>query len=162
MSRTLFNPFQLPAGVVVQTVSTNYSAVATGTTVIPYDDTLPQNTEGDQFMTQSITPKSATNRLFIQARISLAISSNGQRIAALFQDSTANALATHSTYVGNWTDIVVLVLSYDMLAGTTSSTAFKVRCGSETAGTWTFGGSGGARKFGGSITSNITIMEYKA
>lgn len=153
---------KVPTGTPVQMVATNYSAVATGTTVIPNDDTIPQNTEGDQFMSQGITPKSATNRLFIEAELSLAISSNGQRIAALFQDTTANALAAKSTYVGNFADPVILRLTHDMVAGTTSATTFKVRAGSEAAGTWTFNGSAGARKFGGVTLSTIKITEYKA
>lgn len=33
-------------GAVLQVVNTHSGAVATGTTVIPNDDTLPQNTEG--------------------------------------------------------------------------------------------------------------------
>jgi hypothetical protein len=153
---------QLATGTPVQIVATNYSAVATGTTLIPYDDTIPQNTEGDQYMTQAITPKSATNRLFIEVRMSLAVSSGSQRIAALFQDSTANALAAMTTFTGAFTDMIVINLTHDMVAGTTSSTTFKVRAGSDTAGTTTFNGAIGARKFGGITLSSIKITEYKA
>lgn len=152
----------LALGSVVQVVSTNFSEIVTGTTVIPNDDTIPQITEGVEFMTQAITPKSTANILVIEANIFLAISSNGQRIAALFQDATANALAAESTYVGNFTDPVVLTVRYTMTAGTTSATTFRIRGGSESAGTWTFNGTGGARKFGAITKSNFKITEYKA
>ena len=38
-------------GIVVQTVHTQDGEVATGTTNLPFDDTIPQNTEGDEYMT---------------------------------------------------------------------------------------------------------------
>lgn len=154
--------FNSTPGLVVQIAATNYSAVATGSTMIPNDDTIPQITEGNEFMTQIITPKSATNRLFIEAKISLAVSSNASRIAALFQDATANALAVQATYVGNFTDPVTLYITHDMVAGTTSSTTFRVRGGADVAGTWTMNGQAGARKFGGVTLSSIKITEYMA
>jgi hypothetical protein len=46
-----------------------------------------------------------------------------------------------------------------MDAGTTSETTFKVRAGGEEAGTTTFNGVGGARKYGGVLASSITITE---
>jgi hypothetical protein len=54
------------AGVPVQVVSMASSVVATGTTIMPLDDTTPQNTEGNQYMTLDITPKSATNKLVVR------------------------------------------------------------------------------------------------
>ena len=50
----------------VQVVNTQTGAVATGTTVMPIDDTIPQNTEGDQYMTLAITPTHASNKLLIE------------------------------------------------------------------------------------------------
>ncbi len=50
---------------VVQVVNTQDGAVATGTTVLPWDDTIPQNTEGDQYMSLSITPTNASNKLIL-------------------------------------------------------------------------------------------------
>lgn len=149
-------------GMVVQIVSTNYSAVATGTNLIPNDDTIPQITEGTEFMTQAITPKSATNRLFIEAKIFIASTSNANKIAALFQDATANALAAQSVYIGGFGDGVGLYITHDMVAGTTSPTTFRVRGGGDVAGTFTFNGSASARKFGGVSLSTIKITEYKA
>lgn len=153
---------KLATGVPVQVVSTNFSAVATGTTVIPYDDTIPQITEGDQFMTQAITPKSATNRLFIEAKIYATNSVVQEIIGALFQDATANALAATVQYATTGTGEVQLILTHDMVAGTTSSTTFRTRIGGATASTTTFNGRGGARKFGGITLSTIKITEYKA
>lgn len=151
-------------GMPVQVVGTNYSAVATGTTILPVDDTIPQITEGDEYMTQAITPKSATNILVVEAVISFAISLGSGNSAgfAIFQDSTANALAATCTTTAGVNYLYTMNLKHKMVAGTTSATTFKVRAGTAVAGTFTFNGSAGGRLFGGITRSSITITEYKA
>ena len=59
------------ATAVVQIVNVTDGALATGTTVIPQDDTIPQKTEGDEWMTLAITPKASSNKLFIQAVVNM-------------------------------------------------------------------------------------------
>lgn len=138
------------------------SAVSTGTTVIPQDDTIPQQTEGDQYLSQTITPKSATNLLIIEVDIYLGHSANAAKIAALFQDSAANALAARYIYQGNWVDPTLITLRHIMTAGTTSATTFKVRAGGSSAGTLTVNGSTGSRTMGATSKSSIMITEVKA
>lgn len=144
----------------VQKVSANFSAVATGTTVLPLDDTIPQNTEGDQYMTLAITPKSATNKLVIRATAFVSASIGTSLCGALFQDSTANALAADVAYQSQATGVAKLVIEHTMTAGTASATTFKVRCGPQSAGTMTFNGGSGGRFFGGITLSNMTIEEF--
>jgi len=154
---------KLDNGATVQRVYTNYSALATGTTTIPLDDTIPQNTEGTEFMSLAITPKSTTNILTIDAVILLSVNTTGSDlIAALFQDSTANALSAVSSYMATATGRVVLFIQHAMVAGTTSATTFKIRGGSALAGTTTFNGFNGNRTFGAITKSSITITETKA
>ncbi len=155
----------LPNGIVLQVPSTNYTATATGTTQIPFDNTIPQNSEGDQYMTQTITPKSTTDRLNIEATVLVSHSANNVFMTlALFQDSTANALAaTHFYGVAVATGGMNITLKHDMAAGTTSSTTFKIRIGAGSVGTTTFNGAGGiSGPYGGVTISNIRIIEYKA
>lgn len=153
-----------PTGMAVQTVSTNYSAVATGTTQIPEDDTIPQITEGFEVMTQTITPKSSTNLLVITVTVMASHdTANRDHIVALFQDSTANALyATIGNFVTVATAMATTKFTFTTTAGTTSATTFRVRIGSNSTGTMTFNGQSGGRKFGATPKSNITITEYKA
>ena len=81
---------------------------------------------------------------------------------ALFQDSTANALAAvNSPIIVTGVAIVGGVsFIHTMTAGTTSATTFKVRIGASAAGTTTFNGSAGARFLGGVYASSIVITEY--
>ena len=138
-------------------------AVATGTTTIPQDDTIPQNTEGTQFMSQAITPKSATNILVIEAELFVGGSATGLDIvAALFQDTTANALTAKQSWVDvNGRVAGGITVKHVMVAGTTSATTFKVRVGGSSASTITFNGGAGARKYGAIPKSSMIITEYK-
>jgi hypothetical protein len=144
-----------------QRVYNQTGSVATGTTILPNDDSIPQSTEGTQFMTKAITPKSATNILEIKATVHCSYSVNETLSIALFQDSTANALAAISENQDNATGMVCLDLTHTMVAGTTSSTTFKIRGGGNGAGTFTFNGASAARRFGGVSASSMIITEYK-
>jgi hypothetical protein len=149
------------AGSTVQVVNVQSGAVATGTTVMPHDDTIPQKTEGDEYMTLAITPKSATNKLKIEI-VFLGESSSGDNMpVALFQDDTANALAGVMNYATGASNYAIATFTHYMTAGTTSATTFKVRSGNEGSGTLTFNGKSGARKLGGVMASSITITEIK-
>lgn len=153
---------KVAAGISVQTVAVNSSAFASlGTNLIPYDDTIPQITEGTECLTLAITPKASANRLFIEARIFLGNSVANDLIGALFQDATVDALAANAVYQSGPNGGVTLILTHDMAAGTTSSTTFRVRAGGNGAGTTYFNGPTASRKFGGITTSTIKIMEYK-
>lgn len=145
---------------VKQMVHTSDGELATGTTAIPHDDTIPQNTEGDEYMTLAITPTDTSSRLKIEVVVAGTINGDVRVTTALFQDSTANALAaTQILQSANWAN--TMSFNYVMTAGTTSATTFKVRIGG-TSGTYTFNGGGAARKLGGVLSSSITITEMSA
>lgn len=115
---------------VVQRVSTSSSTEVSTTTVIPYDDTIPQNTEGAEIITQAITPKASANILVIDVVIPMcSMNAAGTISAGLFQDSTAAALSAASISIDAVNASRQLVLRHIMSAGTTSSTTFKVRIG---------------------------------
>lgn len=150
-------------GTIVQIVNTQTGAVATGSTVMPSDDSIPQNTEGDEYMTLAITPTSATNKLKIDV-VWHGDSSGAQdcMTVALFQDTTANALACVGQYTTGENDNMTIVFSHYMTAGTTDETTFKVRAGLAQAGTTTFNGRSSSRLYGGISASSITITEIAA
>jgi hypothetical protein len=144
---------------VAQVVSTLSTGVNTGTTRIPIDDTIPQITEGDEYMTCTITPTSALSTLVIQVVICLSASAGASNVVALFQDTTANALAAvhaGTSSAAGW--ILVATLQHTMVAGTTSATTFRVRA-SCNSGTLTFNGTAGGRLFGAITKSSIVITE---
>ena len=150
-------------GKIVQVVNTQTGAVATGTTQTANDDTIPQNSEGNEWMTLAVTPTSSSNKLIIDVLCNCDASGDDHSVVlALFQDSTANALAAVHHEMGSGYQLNPVFLRHYMTAGTTSSTTFKVRGGTTNSGTVTFNGNGGSRVFGGVMASSITIWEIAA
>ena len=152
----------LPAGSTVQVVNVESGAVATATTTMPDDNTIPQKTEGNEFMTLAVTPTHASNKLRIDVAIILGVDTGASTITgALFQDDTAGALASTIHYAYNGSRAYGVNFTHYMAAGTTSETTFKVRAGIEDADTVTFNGHSGGRIHGGVLSSSITITEIK-
>ena len=145
----------------VQVVNTETGAVATGTTNAVADNTIPQNTEGDEYMTLAITPTNTNNKLLIQVVGNFAINAADNLVMALFQDSTANALAAVQWFTSGSNHSQQINLNHFMTAGTTYSTTFKIRAGETGSNTVTFNGAGGTRVFGGNGSSSITISEIR-
>jgi hypothetical protein len=153
-----------PSGKCLQMVSMIDSAVATGTTLIPMDDTIPQNTEGTEFMSLAITPISATSKLVIMVDAIVAIANGSIEVtSALFVDSTAGALAASSVFPYYSTNqrAEQLSLKHVVASGSTSARTYKFRMGPNTTETITFNGKSSARIYGGVASSSITIMEIE-
>ncbi len=150
------------SGTLLQWVATEPGALATGTTVMPYDDTIPQSSEGDQYMSLAITPKSSASTLMVHVLGIFSQSGAAVTSMALFQDATAAALAAVDFDSRNADQSFTLPLTHTMTSGTTIATTFKVRAGPSAGSTTTFNGSGGARKFGGVAASSIMIAEVSS
>lgn len=144
----------------VQIVTTQVGTLATGTTLVPFDNTIPQSTEGDQYMTLAITPTNVNSTLEIDVLWCGGNSGGNYLAVCLFQDSTANSLAASWNAGFQPNTPVSISLKHLMTAGTLSATTFKVRCGGISAGTTTFNGFSGNQLLGGVLASRITIKEY--
>jgi len=143
-----------------EAIGTSYTALgtsATGTTTIPIDNTIPQNTEGNQFITGTYTPRLASNLLQVDYKLQLTTSASGVMAAPLFQDSVANALVTpfQSMIIS---ERYQLNGKYTAKAASTSATTFKVRAGLNSAGTWTLN----ENFYGDTENSWINIVEIAA
>lgn len=159
----LFGPGVLLPGTVVQAPRFDTGAVATGTTTIPIDDTPPQIAEGDQYMSLTVTPSGAANVLRTRAQGHVTnTAAPSDVVSALFQDSTADALKATNTVIPTNGYIMVHNLEDVRLAGSTSPTTMKYRAGNGSAGTTTFNGTGGVRRYGGTFNSYIQIEEVTA
>ena len=149
-------------GKVLQVVNFQTGAVATGTTQILNDNTIPQNTDGDEYMSLAITPTSDTSKLRIDIVYNMSHSATNTWFnGALFQDATAGALASNASYESVGTAGNTVSFSHTMTSGTTAATTFKLRLGGHKVGTTTFNGQSGVRRHGGVLSSSITITEYE-
>lgn len=128
-----------------------------------HDNSKPQQTEGVEILTLSITPKNANNLLVIKTNAWGANTNADWVTIALFQDANANALNTSlSGYVSTVGWPTSAELMYSMIAGTTSTTTFKIR-GSAVSSSWYVNGYvAGLNFFGGRSNTFLEIMEIKA
>jgi len=123
----------------VQFVQAATGANVSIVTTIPRDGSIPQQTEGTEFLTLAITPTKATNRLVLTCAINAQLTAVGgsrHAVGALFQDTTANALTSitmESTTIA-LTSAGTFTLHYTMIAGTILPTTFKLRAGLNVAG----------------------------
>lgn len=149
-------------GDIIQRQRTDSGAVISSTTDIPLDDTIPQITEGDELITQAITPMSALNVLDVKVSLVLYCGNSDFGVAALFRDSTANAVAAIILGVSISSDMAWM--HYTALAGSVSSTTFRARAGlaATSAYTLTLNGQTGARRLGGVSNSYIEVTEIVA
>lgn len=143
-------------GLAVQMVYTQTLTDEVSNTAIPNDDSIPQIGEGEECMTVTITPKSATNILNIRSTVLLRAANKVCSIA-LFQDTTANALAASKTFTATTGQHSPATIDFFKVAGTTSATTFRIR----------FGSNDGAAVdlndvFGAAIKSSLVVTEYKA
>jgi len=158
-SGDLSNCTGYPIKVVQVVEATPYKTYSSITTVIPIDDTIPQNTEGDEILTVAITPTNASNRLRIEAICEMVnAGSNLDCSMALFQDSMAGALAAATKQLGGSGVYSQIVLSHEMAAGGTSAITFKIRIGPG-SGTIYLNGNASNRIFGGVTATRLRVTE---
>tara|TARA_R110000796_G_C14438604_1_gene422035 strand:+ start:52 stop:552 length:501 start_codon:yes stop_codon:yes gene_type:complete len=149
------------AGKVVQMVNYQTSTVISTTSIIPWDNTIPQITEGAEFLSLSITPQSASNILIIEGVLSVTADIVNQISAkSLFIAGTSNALYTTNTYISSNNQMLAVPMRYKMVAGATTPLTFSIRAGNHTANRVTMNGWQGAVYYGGSWTSSIQITEF--
>lgn len=119
------------------------NTVATGTTAIPNDNTTPLITEGDQYMSQAITPTFAGNVLHIHGMATFAHSAAPATIAMAVNDGTTVLSATRcSANAAGFCD--TRPFEYYGVANTVAATTWAVRAGASTGATSTFNGQAGA------------------
>lgn len=149
-------------GQVVQHQRNQTGAMATGATTTANADAIPSSSEGNQFMSQAITPSSAANVLDVDTITNGAVATGiVVMTVALFQDAVVNALAAVQDVPQQINLQIIFPMRHRMLAATTSATTFKVRMGA-TANTVTFNGINGARKLGGVADSFLAVQEIMA
>lgn len=147
-----FNP------VVLQVVTAELVTSGSNAATIPEDTTIPQNTEGTEILTCSITPKSASSKLYVEAITHLGNGAVTRSIAALFRDSTADAIAAGKIKVDGPDTAYSLTVKKVVDSTATTLTTFKLRVGGA-SGTVYWNRDSTGSTLGGVFTTTITITE---
>jgi hypothetical protein len=155
-------------GFPVQVVNTASAATATISATIPWDNTIPQNSEGTELtaLATTITPTSNTNKVLVRVDLQLASDTNwgGSCIAALFRDSVADALSVRVVTVPQAT-IGHLTLEFLDSPATASATTYKLRLGYIGAALYVNSGVGTSAplaRFNNTFRSTMTCTEIKS
>ena len=151
----------LPTGSVIQVANVQTGALISATVTIPFDNTIPQITEGTEYMTLNFTPTSASSMLLIDVVVNHCVAGVSFATAALFEGTTANALATSVVMCSNNSGFEQHSFRHKMTAGSTSQKTFRVRGGENDGNEVSFNGRGGGASYGGSMASSITVMEIQ-
>lgn len=138
-----------------------YTTNANMTTIIPADDTIPQNTEGTQILSVSHTPKKTTNRLRLRFQGQVSASTNITVIVALFSSASANALRAVTATVTTANYSLQTALEYEYVPGTTSPLTFSVRVGPSSAATVALNGNTTGRLVGGAAGATLVVEEIE-
>jgi hypothetical protein len=108
------------AGAIGQMIHSMTTSTANITGTIPHDNTIPQNTEGSQLTTITITPQNASSTLLIEWVVHGSLSTNGTFCtSAIFVDTTANALTATSWEADSSAATGMGVGAYSLSAGST-------------------------------------------
>tara|TARA_S200000501_G_C20838446_1_gene750457 strand:+ start:1716 stop:2234 length:519 start_codon:yes stop_codon:yes gene_type:complete len=142
------------AGKILQVLYATSHEYITSTTLVPFDDTIMQITEGVEVITKAITPASASNLLKIDFHSTVGGTQNYMTFG-IFQDSTANALASSYFYGTHSNDIA---LSTVIVAGTTSATTIRCRVGNSSGTVSINGYSTSGYPLGGDIPHTTLIV----
>ena len=149
-------------GRVLQVVQTSYTTSSSTVSAIPLDSTIPQNTEGTEILSASITPASSSNKLLIEVSLPFIDADTARVICvALFQNSTADALAGGITTPASSGYSEAISFTHYMTANTASSTTFKVRYGPN-AGTAYINRRSSAETYGNICAARLIITEIAA
>jgi hypothetical protein len=131
--------------------------------LIPYDDTIPQSTEGTEYVTKAFTPLSTTSHVLVEFDVYAEVNgANSVCVVALFKDADAGALATTAS---NLTDGlgVNFHVAYDYVPGATDEITFKIRYGPDGGGeTMTMGAVAAGLNYGDTMFYVLKITEYLA
>ena len=127
---------------------------------IPFDDTIPQNTEGHEYDTVTITPTKVGNLLVIEYDIQCNMSSAGTLTTALFKDSDTDAIGAHIHGYQPAANAYRSVKGrFGYIATSTSAITFKIRLGNNVSNTLYINSDVTSRRMGGVLTSWMQVTE---
>lgn len=153
----------MPAGAVVGFDYATMATLASNGTVIPLDNTKPQITEGVETLTLAFTPKAIGNKILFRAVVPVAGFANDiGAVAALFLDSTADAIGVGVAQPNNVAGVCGLVVEATYTAVDTSSHTLRLRTGPRTTGSiYINGNNAGTQLFNGACAIVLSYTEVK-
>jgi hypothetical protein len=150
-------------GAVLQQLYTDTNATpSTSSFVAAGSNTIPQQTDGIEVLSITVTPKAATSKIRVDAIVPASCNTNATWFVSLFRDGGANALVTVPAS-HNASFMLPAPLTFEVAAGSIALTTFKIRIGLAQSGSSLFlNSSSGTPFFGGSIRATMALTEFAA
>ncbi len=148
-------------GQIVQITQSTSTASTASTTAMPFDDTLPQITEGASYMTHTHTPLDAANKLKIE--FSSYTQSAGSRVVsvALFDQADTDASICMACSGAGQIATGVVSLFVEVVADGTDAITYEVRFGcNDTSSGGMNGNTTGGSKFSTAGIATLRVTEY--
>ena len=146
----------LPAGTVLNAKFYDSSVEFVITNVIPLDPTIPQNGEGQQIISGTITPTKTTSKIL--GIVSLNGDGSGSStVVAAFRNLVADAIS--STWVQDIQNSSLVAFQFIDTPATTSSVTYTIRCGPGSSGTIYINRNNSGSLLGGSNKITLTLLE---
>lgn len=146
----------------VQQITTN-ALDSLGPSLIPRDNSIPQISEGSQYINISFTPKKSTSLLKVESLVTFTASgSSPSTVVALFRDAVVDSFGATCISMGDdggANAVYQAVITAYIPAVSTSATTFSARIGDPFNQSYEINGGGGTEYFGGVCQTNITVSE---
>lgn len=139
-----------------------YTSNADLSGTIPFDDTIPQDSEGDQIVTASITLKFSTSRVRVSLSGFVASATDSwQFTGALFSSVSANAIQATRIAAdsdGGATNFYPVNMEVEHAPGSVGPLTYQFRAGGGSA-TYRFNGTTSGRSYGGAARVALILQE---
>jgi len=145
----------LPAGTVLNAKFYESTAEFVITGIVPLDNTIPQNGEGQQIILGTITPTKTTSKII--GILSLNGDGTTTSVFAAFRDLVASAIS--STWVQTISSSSLVAFQFIDSPATTSLVTYTIRCGPGSAGTLYINRNNTGSLLGGSNKITLTLLE---
>jgi hypothetical protein len=145
-----------------------YAEYTQNASIIPFDDTIPESTEGTEILTANITLKRPSSRVRVRFDGWGQCTAGGgvarPWAAALFRDLGVNALQAQASgpdavELTNVNNTQHLSLEFEEAPGSVGPFTYKIRAGGIDGGTLRLNGKVSGRIFGGASRATLTVEE---
>ncbi len=136
-----------------------YASNASLSTTIPYDDTIPQISEGTEIISISITPIKSTSVIRVTFQAHGGVVTAGPIMAALFKDGAASAVQVGVGATDAVNKDSPIVFEYSFSPGSTSAITLAVRVGASSGNAYLNGIATGTRRLGGATAATLIAQE---
>ena len=137
-----------------------YVANANLSTVIPLDDTIPQDSEGTQILSATITLHKADSRVRARFQGFCSLDTAIGASVALFMSGTADALAAAAQATAESVfPHITFVLEFEHAPGDVGPHTYTVRAGPSASANIRFNGTSVGRYFGGASRATLILEE---